>query len=655
MKFKSSAPIFLPLILVFLLITAGICAPIRFSAADSVQSQTDRIQALPCVGSLANLKSLLEKSATRYVCYSQDRDMKAVGTTAPEAVQNNVQMISDASQQNADSYSGTNLQTAGVDEADIVKTDGRYIYQVSQTGINIIKAYPAEDMKTAAHIGFDGQNLNPLEIYLDGTHLIILGTSYTNRFTETPGFKPSIYPPCPAVNTTRVIVYDVSNMNKIAKTRDIELEGNYVSSRKIDHYLYLVANQYINYYDLERSDAAPCYRDSAAGDVLKSVDYSSIRYFPGHIIPSYMMVAGISLTDSSQPANIQTYLGASENIYASEHNLYIAASTYNTHPVPLQKTAGYRDNSATRLYRFALNKGSVNYTGNGDIPGTIINQFSMDENSNNLRIATTSGDIWQNGRYTSCSNVYVLNENLEINGRLEGIAPGEKIYSTRFMGSRLYMVTFRNVDPLFVIDLKDSNAPRILGQLKIPGYSNYLHPYDENHIIGFGKDTVEGKGWNGESQAYYQGMKVALFDVTDVAHPVEMDREIIGDRGTDSELLSNHKALLFSREKNLLAFPVTVAKITDSASKQGITAYGTFSFQGAYIYKVDLTGGLELRGMITHLTKDDYARAGDYWYDSSGNIERILYINNNLYTISPKMIKANDLSTLKEIGTVVLP
>ncbi|HCF71553.1 MAG TPA: hypothetical protein DER33_08230 [Syntrophomonas sp.] len=650
MKSQPAKFLILAALILLLMTTIGICSPAKISVADS-NSNPVQIEPLPCVGSLDNLKALLKEAQEYNTYYLQD----TVSAQA-EGLLNRVQTKSDASAQDSADYSGTNLQVAGVDEADIVKTDGKYIYQVDHTGINIIEAYPAENMKKIAAIAFDQPNFNPSEIYVDKTRLIVLGSAHhTGQKLQPAGIKPSIYPPYPTRETTGVMVYDISNKTKITKLRTLELEGQYVSSRKIGHNLYLVANRHIDYYILENAnaDATPAYRDTAAGSDFKSVDYSSIHYFPGHITPSYMLVAGIRLNDSSRPADIQTFLGASENIYASENNLYVAASSFNANPIPLQKSPTYRDSSSTRIYRFALSQGAIKYNGQGDVPGTIINQFSMDENQESLRIATTSGDMWQNERYTSQSNVYVLDRNMQINGRLEGIAPGEKIYSTRFMGSRLYMVTFRNVDPLFVIDLKNAAAPRILGKLKIPGYSNYLHPYDENHIIGFGKDTVEGKGWNDQSQAYYQGMKVAIFDVTDVTHPVEMDQEIIGDRGTDSELLNNHKALLFSREKNLLAFPVTVAKLSDP--KQDITAYGNFAFQGAYIYKIDLTGGLQLRGTITHLTQDDYARAGDYWYNDDSNIERILYINNNLYTISKNMIKAYDLSNLQEINTVALP
>jgi len=310
------------------------------------------------------------------------------------------------------------------------------------------------------------------------------------------------------------------------------------------------------------------------------------------------------------------------------------------------------DNRSTLVYNFALNQGSVDYNGKGKVPGSLLNQFSMDEHNGYFRMATTVGDIWRTDEQTSKNNIYILDDALNVVGQVEDIAPGETIYSVRFMGDRGYMVTFKTVDPLFVIDLKDPEKPSILGALKIPGYSDYLHPYDENHIIGFGKDAVEV-----DNMAYYLGMKMAIFDVTDVNNPKEKFVEMIGDRGTESELLRNHKALLFSRDKNLLAFPVTVMEVTQSkdTSYKEVPPYGEFAFQGAYVYHIDTETGFKLKGKVTHLSNDDYLKAGRYWYDSNKNIARILYIGDTLYTLSNKLWKAHGLDKIDHKNTLEIP
>ncbi|MFA6294352.1 MAG: beta-propeller domain-containing protein, partial [Victivallales bacterium] len=301
----------------------------------------------------------------------------------------------------------------------------------------------------------------------------------------------------------------------------------------------------------------------------------------------------------------------------------------------------------TKIFKFNMNDGRLAYVASGKVPGSVLNQFSMDEYEDCFRIATTQGDVWRSGEGASKNNVYVFDGAMNMVGKLEGIAPGEKIYSVRFMGERGYMVTFRTVDPFFVLDLKDPCNPRILGELKIPGYSDYLHPYDANHVIGFGKDAVELWG-----AAFYMGMKMAIFDVSDVSKPREMFSEKIGDRGTDSELLRNHKALLFSKDRNLLAFPVRVMEVKGDGSGSNVLQYGSFSFQGAYVYSVNLRKGFVRKGKITHLSREDYIDAGNYWYDSEKDIERIIHIDDTLYTLSKGMIKANNLDDLRETGSL---
>ncbi|MDP4182190.1 MAG: beta-propeller domain-containing protein [Bacillota bacterium] len=656
-----------------------------------------RVNNLPVVGSYEKLKSIVGANNS-VIRNSYDMKEKAVtgaseqnsadmAPIAPSQVVSNSAKLDDSKD-----FSTTNVQVQGVDEADIVKTDGEYIYQVNRGKIVIAKAYPAENMEVVNTLGFSDENAVPVEMYIDKKYMTVIASATNSlKIDQAQNIKSSYYNPI--AESTKAIVYDISDRKNLKKVREFELEGNYISSRKIGSSLYMITNKYVYLNNEDKNiKITPSYNDTAVKGGKVDISYSQIRYFPHSSGNNYMIIGGINLDNINEPAKVNTYLGAGQNIYASTENLYVSINNFNyniytaanidvmpvvtnststtnlpilsgsasnssakagstssvapntaTSPkiAPSIRPAG-NSNGSTKIYKFSLNNGQITYINEGDVPGTILNQFSMDENGKYFRIATTTGNTWDN---TSQNNLYILDELLNTKGKIENIAPGEKIYSTRFMGDRCYMVTFKKVDPFFVIDLKDPASPKVLGALKIPGYSDYLHPYDENHIIGFGKDTEEYG-----SSAYYQGMKIALFDVTDVTKPVQMFSQIIGDRGTDSELLSNHKALLFSKEKNLLAFPVNELKIDnkDTSNLGKITEYGKAYFQGAYVYNIDLEKGFTLKGKITHMTKEDVLKSGEYQFDYDKSVKRVLYIGDTIYTLSNNMIKANSLKDMTE-------
>jgi uncharacterized secreted protein with C-terminal beta-propeller domain len=271
----------------------------------------------------------------------------------------------------------------------------------------------------------------------------------------------------------------------------------------------------------------------------------------------------------------------------------------------------------------------------------------MDESDGYFRIATTRNQSWSSfapeGDNQSYNNVYVLDSDLKTVGQLENLAKGERLYSARFMGKRAYLVTFKQTDPLFTIDLSEPTNPKVLGELKIPGFSNYLHPYDENTLIGLGHDTEENQ-WGGTVTA---GLKIALFDVADVGAPKVLDEYLIGGRGSDSEALNDHHAFLFSKEKNLLVIPATVRE-----GGKGFD-WGKFVFSGALVF--DLSDKkFNLKGKIDH---SDGGKAGvsEDWYGYNfydNTVRRSLYINDALYTFSSKYLKANNIADLKEVKTL---
>jgi inhibitor of cysteine peptidase len=592
-------------------------------------------------------------------------------------------------------FSETNVQVSGVDEADIIKNDGEYVYMIKNQTVRILKAYPPSNMKETAKIEIDDQSFWPQEMYVDGDKLVIIGQA-NNYYYNGGILRTLLMPPYPyRSDQTKVYIFDISDRSNPTQARVVRLDGYYTTSRRINNDLFMVlnANPSVWVYDsaTKGEDLIPQIQDND-NDPEPMAGCADIRYFPGFYIPNYLVVASIPLDDDKGSIDREVFLGSSENVFSSRTNLYVANTAYD-----YNRYTDWNwnwDEAKTHVYKFALDNGKVDFKARGEVPGTILNQFSMDAYKENFRIATTKGNTWDDTN-PSTNNVYILDTDMKTVGSLEGLAPGEKIYSTRFLGDRLYMVTYKQVDPLFAIDLKDPENPKVLGSLKIPGFSEYLHPYDENHIIGFGKETVE----NDKGVVTMEGMKMGMFDVTDVTKPVQKFVEVIGDRGTYSELLNNHKALLFDKDKELLAFPIQIMEkiepesmdcnkfrystcpsycysrcipttcTEDSEGRATCTndceglgsCYNpdyeqyTTTFSGAVVYNVNLTDGFKQRGKITHYNEADMLKMGNYWpYDYDKQIQRIIYIGDYLYTISQGMLKSSTMDTVKEVKSLTI-
>jgi uncharacterized secreted protein with C-terminal beta-propeller domain len=355
---------------------------------------------------------------------------------------------------------------------------------------------------------------------------------------------------------------------------------------------------------------------------------------------SFTTVVGINVTQTNPTPAAKIFLiGTSSNIYVSIHQIYL------TQPIWSQA-------EQTAVHRISIDGASISYQATGTVSGHVLNQFSMDEYNGNFRIATTgyglsqiasTGTVWSSGQQQT--NLYVLDSGLHIIGRLEGLSPGEAFYAARFMGDRAYLVTFQRIDPLFVIGLQDPHQPKVLGQLNIPGVSDYLQPYDETHLIGFGKSSVN-MTW--ENAALFQGLKLSLFDVTDPSHPIDTSDYLVGARGSDSPALTDHKSVLFDRSLNLLVIPLSIAQNQTNATCTW--CYNPIIWQGAYVFNVTVQNGIAFRGGITHLATGQLPT----WYNSSFFVTRALYIGSVLYTISNNMVKMNSLSDLTELNSVSL-
>jgi len=590
-------------------------------------------------------------------------------------------------------YSQTNIQVKGVDEPDIIKNDDRYIYTISGQTLAIIRAYPAEGASVVSETEI---NDTPKELFVSGDRLVLFSTDEQRPETSDPSIKavpPYYRPPSPVTHTT---IYDISDRNLPKLLKGYTIEGDYIDARMIGSLVYLVTREQIYTYGGDPV-VVPVLREGT-----RTVIQPDVWYFD-HPESQYTFTTITSLDASSgKEKDAQTYLlGTGNTLYVSEDAIYVSYPNY--HPViykgiPQEVAPGLAvdasgsagisssqvsaippdfntlpeseresildslrndeqdairrqeaDQTTTVIHKIGIRDGAITYLAKGEVPGTLDNQFSMDEYKDNLRVASTSTIYTPRfGQYTY-NNVYVLDEKMATIGELTHIAEQETIYSTRFIGDRLYMVTFKRIDPFFVIDLAKPENPKILGKLKIPGYSDYLHPYDATHIIGIGKETTTND-WGGVSTS---GVKLALFDVSDVTSPKQLDKVQIGDAGSDSAALSDHHAFLFEKGKNLLVIPVRAVSNEPVTQEDSFSAYRPYVWYGAYVFGLTPETGFTLKGTVQHGSGD----SGYYYYGSStSEVKRSLYIGDILYTMSSKQIKANPLDDLNTtITTIPLP
>lgn len=549
-------------------------------------------------------------------------------------------------------HSTTNIQVENVDEADITKTDGDYIYSLSGSDVVITNVQDPSNIKIDSKIQSE-EDYNPEDLILYNDKLVVISTKYIKY----------------GQSNTLVSVYDVTKKDEPKLVKSCMLPEKYYTSRSIDGKLLVIAsgklreedNKVVTYYEEDNSK--------------KEIGLENIKRLKRLISNDQTLIATINL-QSTDNVKVNSYLFNVENAYISEKNMYLLNELYSNENSGFEKRVknlfgikgvigffnyilneDYEDyneyDDYTNIYKFSIQEdGDIEYLAKNKVRGTTINQFSLDEYNENLRVGLETSDG---------SKVVVLDNKLNKIGETECLSKGEKMYSTRFLGEKAYMVTYKNTDPLYVIDLSNPNEPKVLGKLKIPGYSTYLHPYDEHHLIGIGMQTKEtiyrdSQGRVTSTSARITGMKMALFDVSDVNNPKQISQTIIGDSRTTSAILTNHKALLFSKEKGILAIPVNsypsdfeVESSSDDISKlvSQYTNYNkNYTAEGYAVYNINLTDGFNLKGIINH----ERIKTSGYRYGYSGKLLRGLWIEDNLYTVSEKMIKVNKLGDLSQIS-----
>ncbi|MCM3636354.1 beta-propeller domain-containing protein [Sporosarcina luteola] len=541
-------------------------------------------------------------------------------------------------------HSSTNNQVEGVDESDMVKTDGEYIYSIfAGTSVKVVDIRNPQKMKVAAEIK-PGDDYYPSQLFLHDDLLIVLGEKM-QRYPDTDKSN-AMDKMMPMNSLTTVRLYNIEMPEKPVFIREIGVEGYMKSARKTGGMLYLVTNVFPNFWAMEEIEGdalRPRILDSNEKEE-KFMEFKDISILPGAVDPSYSVIASIDLT-TPKTAELKTkgFLGSSDQMYMTKDHLYLTALKYekSTNSRGAEIMIWNPGKADTEIFKFKLDGTNVDFYQSAELSGTILNQFSMDEYKGNFRVVMTEGNMWDD-KNPSKNHLYILNEKMEMTGSVKGLAKGERIYSARFMGDKAYMVTFRETDPLFVIDVADPAKPKVLGELKIPGFSNYLHPLDENHLIGFGYDTVAQKNPSGgEPLILTKGMKISLFDVTDFHNPKEKYTEIIGGRGTYSPLQYDHKALFQHKKRNLFGFPVSMYE--EGAKDFEVDYKGS----GALIYEITPDSGIVLKGDLVQKKA-----SGEQYEEWEKQIQRLLYSGDSVFTLSMDEVKSYKLDSFKEISTL---
>lgn len=547
--------------------------------------------------------------------------------------------------------SATNTQESGVDEADILKTDGQYLYTVVNGELLVIDARNPDQLAIVGRVALTG---SVQAFYLMGSRAVVLSYSYEEQpwdnWIEPPGGEPgaldvraaslaSWWRPYYFQPQTVVTTIDVAVPTAPAIVHTATLDGSLVDSRAVDDRIYVVIQNNLSFPrpELKESPDGPVFESEA--EYRARLDAAFIDALPGFATMDYnaggstagagsLLSAGnlylpenlesdqfvsIAIFDPAAtepaPVAITTIAGTSGEVYASMDSLYIAATDY---------VSPWRDvGPATQIYKFALDRDAVPLDAVGVVQGTVLDQFSMDDEAGFFRIATTSG--WG---AEATNAIYVLADtgtDLNIVGTIQDLAPTERIYSVRFEGETGYVVTFRQVDPLFTLDLSDPGHPHVVGELKIPGYSSYLQTVGDGLLIGLGRDADPATG-------RVRGLQLSLFNVADLAHPLQVDliSFSLDAWGGWSEAEWDHHAISYFADVGILTLPV--ATDWDKPAKLEVIHVSA--------------AGLELVGEIAH----------------DAPVQRSLRIGDLLFSMSMGSIQAHSLGDPSVlVGSVDLP
>ena len=552
-------------------------------------------------------------------------DTATDGAAMPESAPENMNGSSLRTETTADdnkNYGTTNTQEKDVDEGDIIKTDGNYLYIANDGNESIsIVDVTSKKMKEISQIDLK-ENESASEIYINGDKLVVVGILY-EEYKEKDNKRIVTYD-CVAYADwdTFVKVYDISDRKEPKLVDEYSQQGSYENSRMIGTMLYAISTYYVNVYNDDYRD--DCIPEITVNGTCKQIPADCISVIEESEAPTYAVVTTLDIGGNSEPEST-AILGDCANVYASSKGLFLCENIYT-------KNA----EETTKIYRFEYTDTGVEYKCAGVVDGYLNNQFSMSYDGKYFRVATTANKTKVEGDMISMSvddrvnNLYILNNDMKIVGKVEDMAKGELIKSVRFVGNMAYVVTFRQTDPLFVIDLSNPENPTVKGELKIPGFSEYLHPITENLLVGVGQDGTM-TGTNGDC-------KVSLFDVSNPYEPKESSvlKVTGGNAYCHTPVGYNHKAYVTLSE-NEFAVPFTIDWYINHNNE--------LSQSGCYYIRYELTADGLCEIARYRLGKNNMQIMGATY------VEDVFYAVTSCYDEGTSVI-AFDLTTNEEIDSI---
>jgi hypothetical protein len=517
-------------------------------------------------------------------------------------------------------FSQTNVQEAGVDEPDIVKTDGRRVFTVHGMRLFALSADGKEILGSVA-LPRGGEH----RLFLHRDKVLVFSSGYV--YDDLPRPVPAPSPDGPVASSASVTPYyggrttmtlvDVADAAAMRVTRTLVAEGQFIDARLTESTARIVLRTSPRALQEPTPEAVARARSArwlprgtlrrgmkGKRTFMRLADCDDVRRPPEFSGLDALTILTIDVERGLSPVDSDAVLTSADTVYASKDSLYLASQRWG-------------QAQTTLLHKLDISRpDTTTYRASGEVEGGLLNQFSLSEHAGVLRVATTAQD-----RDVSESFVTTLAERdgrLARVGKVGGLGKSERIYSVRFIGDQGYVVTFRETDPLYTLDLSNPAAPRVVGELKILGYSAYLHPVGEDLLLGVGQDATE--------EGMRQGTQLSLFDVSNPANPVRLHQRKLGTRGSSSEAEYQHHAFLWWPDTSLAVLPVYAE-----------------GFSGAIGLRVT-RGGIDEVGRVTHGAAE-----------SAAPVQRSLVVGERLLTLSPAGLKASRLDTLADLAFVAFP